>query len=393
MQHKLFFFGDAYDKLHRLEPFYNDKWIRKMAAGFSHQLILTDEYRLYTTGEVGTEIFKESQRNNFSIDITNDAHMGEGEFIVNIATKGWHNLLVTNFGKVLSFGSNSHGQCGVGIISDMVREITTISRLYKKDQSILFVATGLRHSMVAGKKNVYTFGNGSDGRLGHGYLNSYYTPRKVKYFEKLFGGARGLYVVQIACSCYSSLVLDNLGTVHIMGSYMDGAQLIPVEVKIDAIVKSISCGNFFIGLVTIVGDLYFCGDNRNGQSGVHNETEIVINPTKLLTLSNIRKIACGSHNVVALSNDGRVYTWGKGGGRLGRDDDDGDNFIPRELRSMRNKNIKQLEATGSYIALCNTECFDGKKTLGKYQRNNLIGFIANQATIPFGDICVRIFVA
>jgi alpha-tubulin suppressor-like RCC1 family protein len=81
--------------------------IRKIKAGASHQLVLTEDYQLYIMGK-GYGIGHFDAAMDQVVNITHKI-CSEGERIIEIATKGWHNLLVTNTGKVISFGQNDYG--------------------------------------------------------------------------------------------------------------------------------------------------------------------------------------------------------------------------------------------------------------------------------------------
>jgi RCC1 and BTB domain-containing protein len=59
------------------------------------------------------------------------------------------------------------------------------------------------------------------------------------------------------------------------------------------------------------------------------------------------QIACGSGHTVVLTDDGEVYTWGRGDdGRLGHGDN-GWKFVPRLVEELRGKKIRQVTC-GSY---------------------------------------------
>lgn len=301
--------------------------------------------------------------------------------------------MLTNTGKVISFGKNDHGQCGHGCIDSVVKTPTIIASLAKMDSNIKFVATGTCHSIVASDHHVYTFGSGRYGRLGHGNFEARTVPTRVEYFEKLFSGGltpkNHLFIEQVACSCDSSMVLDNLGSVYIMGIYQKENQITPVKILINSSVRFVAGGDFFVGLITCNNELYTFGDNSYGQIG-NNSIIYAKEPTKVASLSGVHKICCGSNNMAALTERGRVYTWGKSGhGRLGHAVGL-DIHTPKELVCMMQKDVKQMDASSDYIIFSNSECFDdhSKGALGPYRRKCLKQIILQQFNMPFGDIVV-----
>jgi len=392
-KYELFFFGGSRHHFERYKPFFNNVRIRKVKAGASHQLILTEDYELYIMGK-GYGIGHFDAAMDQVVNITHKI-CSEGERIVEIATKGWHNLLVTNTGKVISFGQNDYGQCGHEDVTNPVKVPTVIKALAQMDTDIKFVATGTCHSIAASSHHVYTFGSGKYGRLGHGSLDTQIAPMRVEFFEKLFNDDASrrnyLRVEQVSCACNNSLVLDSSGTVYIMGKYRGDDQTTPVKLSINTRVRFISGGDFFTGLITSTDELYTFGDDSYGQLG-NNARTYVKEPTRVSTLNDVHKICCGSNHMAALTHDGRVYTWGKGEqGRLGFDSKL-NVYTPKELTIVRKKDIRQLDATSDYILLCNSECSDGYSNggaLGTYQRRNFEQLLASEGTVlPFSDVCI-----
>ena len=76
----------------------------------------------------------------------------------------------------------------------------------------------------------------------------------------------------------------------------------------------IATGNGFTAILKSNGKVYTIGNNEQGQLGyekVINVNDPQIVHTDIDTeLTNVRKIAVGSNHVLALTNDGKVYSWG-----------------------------------------------------------------------------------
>jgi alpha-tubulin suppressor-like RCC1 family protein len=75
------------------------------------------------------------------------------------------------------------------------------------------------------------------------------------------------------------------------------------------------------------GDAYAWGYNREGQCGDGKPTDVPV-PTKIQDISNIKEIAMGSHSAAAIDENGILYTWGADDGALGElgDDESNQNF-------------------------------------------------------------------
>jgi alpha-tubulin suppressor-like RCC1 family protein len=122
---------------------------------------------------------------------------------------------------------------------------------------------------------MYTWGDGAGGKLGHGMLSSCSQPQQV---GQLFGKG----VVEVACGrSYTAAVLPR-------------------------------------------GELYVWGSGRGGQLGLGEDRQASLWPTRVLGgLSEVRveHISCGSFHAAAVSASGHLFTWGDGSfGKLGHGD-------------------------------------------------------------------------
>lgn len=132
---------------------------------------------------------------------------------------------------------------------------------------IIDVQTGREHCLLLDNAgNVFTFGCGSRGQLGHSMLEDEDEPKLV---EALAG------------------------------------------IKI----KQISAGGWHSCAVSYDGDLYTWGWNSNGQMGLKNQN-VMATPTvidinsNLSSVENVVKVACGSKHTVILLDNGKVYGMG-----------------------------------------------------------------------------------
>ncbi|XP_063426870.1 serine/threonine-protein kinase Nek9-like [Mytilus trossulus] len=88
--------------------------------------------------------------------------------IVSIATSNTHSAAIDMFGHLLTFGSNKHGQLGVGDYRKRLHLVKIGGELTGKQ--VLNVACGDGYTVAATSDNeVYSWGNGENGRLGAKY--------------------------------------------------------------------------------------------------------------------------------------------------------------------------------------------------------------------------------
>ncbi|CAM9211439.1 unnamed protein product, partial [Choristocarpus tenellus] len=204
---------------------------------------------------------------------------------------------------VYSWGRGEDGQLGLGDTNDQDHPVLVEAL---KSKGVVQVACGSGHTVVlTGDGDVYTWGRGDDGRLGHGDNGWKYVPRLVE-------GLKGQRIVQA------------------------------------------TCGSYHTAAVTEAGELYTWGGGMYGKLGHGNESG---HPRPCLVRhlveegAKVTQIACGSRHTVVLTSAGQVYTWGdKENGVVGHTDSDGHQYVPRMLESLRGKLMKQVAACGFHTA-------------------------------------------
>ena len=99
-------------------------------------------------------------------------------------------------------------------------------------------------------------------------------------------------------------------------------------------VSSVSCGKDFTAILADDGILYMTGSDLHGCIGCdHSFGDEVLLPRRVERFYNMKilQVDCGDAHVVALANDGEVYTWGCGQyGRLGLGTED-DVAVPEPM--------------------------------------------------------------
>ncbi|KAF0719156.1 Aste57867_1246 [Aphanomyces stellatus] len=202
---------------------------------------------------------------------------------------------------------------------------------------------------------VYSWGRGEDGQLGLGDTSDQYRPVIVE-------ALREKVVVQIACGSGHTVVLDDKGDVYTWGRGDDGRlghgdngwKFVPrlVEALQNKHIKQVTCGSYHTAAVTTSGDLYTWGGGMYGKLGHGNEVGHSV-PFLVETLSNLKvnQVACGSRHTVVLLQNSDVYTWGdKENGVSGQGDTDGHQYLPCAVEELKNKGIKQIAACGFHTA-------------------------------------------
>ncbi|XP_057531268.1 PH, RCC1 and FYVE domains-containing protein 1-like [Amaranthus tricolor] len=194
------------------------------------------------------------------------------------------------------------------------------------------IACGVRHvALVTRQGEVFSWGEESGGRLGHGIERDFTRPRLVEFLALT-------NVDFVACGEYHSCAVSTSGDlftwgdgVHhsgVLGHGTDASHWIPKRVSgaLEGLqIVSIACGTWHSALTTSNGKLFTFGDGTFGVLG-HGDQESVPYPKEVQQLSGLKtiKVACGVWHTAAIvevvspSTSGssissrKLFTWGDG---------------------------------------------------------------------------------
>ncbi|XVE91468.1 hypothetical protein REPUB_Repub01dG0012300 [Reevesia pubescens] len=305
----------------------------------------------------------------------------------NIACGGKHAVLVTKQGEIFSWGEESGGRLGHGVEADVPHPklIDTLSGMNFES-----VACGEFHTCaVTVSGELFTWGDGThnSGLLGHGSEVSHWIPKKVSDME-------GMHVSYISCGPWHTALVTSSGQLFTFGDGSFGAlghgdhssTIIPREVETLSGLRTtrVACGVWHTAAVVEVvtgssdsgspnnyssAKLFTWGDGDKGQLG-HGDKEPRLFPKCVAAFSddNICRVACGHNLTVALTNSGRLYTMGSSAyGQLGSPTADGK--VPTRVEGKISDSFVEEIACGSYhvaILTSKTEVYTwGKGTNGQ----------------------------
>jgi len=168
-----------------------------------------------------------------------------------------------------------------------------------------------------------TFGYGKNGQLAHGGRESSFYPRRVDYFE-------GKWAIEVACGDWHTALLTASRQVYAWGSGRNGqlgnnewvGSLTPVRIESLAAVpvRQVVCGAIHTMVLAEDGNIYSWGGGKDGQLG-HGDKESLRVPQMIQPFAEdpIVAVSAGQGFSAALTEFGRVYTWGCNiEGQLGR---------------------------------------------------------------------------
>jgi len=218
---------------------------------------------------------------------------------------------------------------------------------------IVLIAAGLDHSVALSKDNrIFAWGLGADGQLGVGEIgdeeNFIHTPTEMR-------GLKGHDIMHVTCGPDSTMFLTTEGRIFATGNSEFGQigekpgtyYYEPVEIPFpeqEGGWVDMACGGHHVLALTDKGKVYSWGAPNNGRLGHSpNSSQTLEKPHEIEYLRDkqISSVVCGSgHSICISESDSVVYSFGFGGdGRLGHNSID-DMHEPAVINDLCGKKIR-----------------------------------------------------
>ncbi|GLE10036.1 hypothetical protein PINS_up022010 [Pythium insidiosum] len=345
-------------------------------------------------------------------DAGGDANDDEALEVVDVACGNEQTALLSADGDVYACGYNDSGQCGTGTTVRVLRP-TRVLALSSKKIVRLFAGNGSEHlAALTDSGRLYTFGFNCRGQLGHGTTTDVAVPKLVEaladrrvvdvacsYFHTaIVTEDGGLYTCgrndfgqlglssgghdrlvptlvtalgdhhaqMVSCGQHHTVVSVANGGLFAFGKNDHGqlgvapetATVVSTPTRVasplsdNLQVVSLACGYYHTAVVTADGTVWTFGRNEYGQLGLGHKRHVAV-PTPVDTLRRVRiiQVACGCYHTLTLSDDGKVYPFGRNNhGQLGLETAV-DCAAPQVIPSLRGHFVRKV-AAGFYHSVC-----------------------------------------
>ncbi|XP_037497243.1 RCC1 domain-containing protein RUG3, mitochondrial [Jatropha curcas] len=249
------------------------------------------------------------------------------------------------------------------------------------------ISCGLFHSALLIDGNFWIWGKGDGGRLGFGHENPAFVPTLNPNLDSVRSIALG-GIHSVALTSFGQVFSWGYGGFGALGHCVYHRELLPrlVEGTWNGKIKHIATSGTHSAAVTESGELYTWGrDEGDGRLGLGpgrgpNEGGGLSIPSKVKALPvPVASVSCGGFCTMALTEDGQVWNWGANSNyELGRGDKAG-GWKPKPIPSLEGVRIIQI-ATGGYHSLALTD--EGKVLSWGFGGHGQLGHpsIQNQKT-------------
>ncbi|XP_002730519.1 X-linked retinitis pigmentosa GTPase regulator-like, partial [Saccoglossus kowalevskii] len=291
---------------------------------------------------------------------------GKSRFADNLPSKFWirndkamhiscgdeHSAIITESGRLYTFGSNDWGQLGLGHMKPTTKPGCVKSL---KQEGVNLVACGRSHTIVCTKAGrLYSFGAGSDGQLGTGDAQCATSPQLINLPEQKYK--------LLSAGTDHSAALTTDGTLYMWGSGSEGQLGLgntdsvetPKELKFHSSVSWVSCGYYHTAIVTDDGKLYTFGEKEFGKLGLtEDQLEDTTTPKHVESITEkIKLVACGGAHTAVISDVGNLYTFGDGmHGQLGNGPSLLQLSLPQKVARLSEHKCKYVSCGDNHTAV------------------------------------------
>ncbi|XP_014514003.1 PH, RCC1 and FYVE domains-containing protein 1 isoform X1 [Vigna radiata var. radiata] len=338
--------------------------VLQISCGVKHAALVTRQGELFTWGEEsGGRLGHGVGKNVIQPRLVDAMTSATVDFV---ACGEFHTCAVTMFGELYTWGDGTHNAGLLGHGTDVSHWIPKRIAGPLEGLQVALVTCGPWHTaLITSTGQLFTFGDGTFGVLGHGDRENVPYPREVESLS-------GLRTIAVACGVWHTAAVVEVIVTQSSASVSSGklftwgdgdknrlghgdkdARLEPTCVPslIDYNFHRIACGHSLTVGLTTSGQVFTMGSTVYGQLGnPQSDGKLPCLVEDKLAGESVEEIACGAYHVAVLTCKNEVYTWGKGAnGRLGHGDVE-DRKTPTLVEALKDRHVKYIACGSNYSA-------------------------------------------
>ena len=280
---------------------------------------------------------------------------------IQLSAGTFHCVALDDMGQAWVWGANAEGQLGTG---DVAQRSQPALVQYLGGKNVVRVAAGAYHTLfLTDAGQLFSAGLNTNGQLGHGDDVARSLPAQILALRLVRACGAGLGLLWGSRSCRACSVLHASCCRH--GRHRVYSQRCLQSLcacRRYANISNVACGAYSSYAVTDSGRVYSWGSNAFGQLGLGPlAATSVATPSYIKWFTEkeavIYELFGGQRTVFAMDQSGHVFAMGNNEfGMLGVGDETTRN-VPAQLADLVGKNVYRI-AAGAYHTLSITGCLN-----------------------------------
>ncbi|KAK1384548.1 PH, RCC1 and FYVE domains-containing protein 1 [Heracleum sosnowskyi] len=339
--------------------------VQKISVGGKHAALVTKQGEVFCWGDgrggrLGHKV-------NMDISCPKVVESLAGIQVTSVICGENQTCAVTLSGDLYAWGDNFHGT--EISVANRIRNNWFPRRISGILDGLIVsnVSCGDWHTAILSTSGqLFTYGDGTFGVLGHGTTQSISEPKEVE-------SLKGLRVKSVSCGAWHTAAIVDIMVDHLksddpagklftwgdadkgrLGHPDQEMKLVPTCVAqlVDYDFIQVCCGRMVTVGLTNVGTVYTMGSSVHGQLGNPQAADKSVTVVQgKLKHEFVRAISAGSFHIAALTSRGKVYTWGKGtNGQLGLGGTE-DKSSPALVEALRDRQVESVACGSSSTAV------------------------------------------
>jgi len=266
------------------------------------------------------------------------------------------------------WGTGTGGQLGQGSYTSSNVPVAVITSGVLAGKTIKKLTVGPNFTCgIASDDNVYCWGSGSQGQLGHGIFNASNVPVAVSTSGELAGKTIKQLALGNAFAC--AIASDDnaycwgFGTSGQLGNGVSANSNVPVAVTTSGVlagktIKKLVAGAAFACVIASDDNVYCWGTGINSQLGngvtANSNVPVAVTTSGVLAGKTVQDLDLGNNYACAIASDRNAYCWGTGTSGQLASGGSGSSNVPVAMYTsglLSGKTIKQIITAGSLVCM------------------------------------------